>query len=142
MCNCGGNYILAAVHRNLASSVSFCVRKVDFPALVRENFKCAEIQLSARKRTPMRLTFGIFFPQRRKRMHLRTLCGTQPKQYPLNSKLPSFPPHRLFGTSFGEPWSLRVASSRLALALKYAFPHLTRNIYSRIELNMIISGTL
>ena len=33
---------LSPVHRNLALLVSFCVRKVDFPALVRYNFKCAE----------------------------------------------------------------------------------------------------
>ena len=32
----------SAVHRKFAFSVSFCVRKVDFPALVQENFKCAE----------------------------------------------------------------------------------------------------
>ena len=29
------NTFLSAVHRKLALSVSFCVRKVDFPALVR-----------------------------------------------------------------------------------------------------------
>ena len=29
----------------------------------------------------------FFFFQRRKRIHLPTLCGTQPEQYPLNSKL-------------------------------------------------------
>ena len=32
-------YFLSAVHRKLAESMSFCVRKDDFPILVRENFK-------------------------------------------------------------------------------------------------------
>ena len=50
---------LSLVHLKLAFSVSFYVRKVNFPALVRENFKCAENQLYARKATPIRLTFGI-----------------------------------------------------------------------------------
>ena len=51
-------YFFFALYRKLAESVSFCVRKVhfpytwNFPALVREN------QLSARKTTPTRLTFG------------------------------------------------------------------------------------
>ena len=35
---------LTVLHRKLALSVSFCVRKVDFPALVRENLNCAENQ--------------------------------------------------------------------------------------------------
>ena len=52
-------YFLFAVYRKLAESVSFCVWKVDlrhtqnFTALLREN------QLSARKTTPIRLTFGV-----------------------------------------------------------------------------------
>ena len=36
------NDFFSAVYRKIALSVSFCVRKVDFPALVRENFKCAK----------------------------------------------------------------------------------------------------
>ena len=36
------NKFLTTVHRKLALSVSFCVRKVDFPVLMRLNFKCAE----------------------------------------------------------------------------------------------------
>ena len=35
-------YFLSALHRKLFFSVSFCVRKVNFSALVWENFKCAE----------------------------------------------------------------------------------------------------
>ena len=35
-------HFLSAVHRKLALSVSFCVRKLDFPALVQENFNCEE----------------------------------------------------------------------------------------------------
>ena len=65
-------YFLSAVHRKLALSVPFCARKVDFPALVRENFKCAENQLSARTTTLTRLTFGI---QRTKNI-VRITCGT------------------------------------------------------------------
>ena len=34
--------------------------------------------------------FFFFFFRGEKRMHLRKPCGTQPKQYPLNSKLPCF----------------------------------------------------
>ena len=33
---------------------------------------------------------AFFFVQQRKRMHLRTHCETQPKQYHLTSKLPCF----------------------------------------------------
>ena len=50
---------LSVVHRKLALLVSFCMRKADFSALVRKNFKCAENQLSARKTTPTQLTSGI-----------------------------------------------------------------------------------
>ena len=32
-------------------------------------------------------------------MHLRTLCGTRPKQHPLNSKPPAFPPAHDLGTA-------------------------------------------
>ena len=46
-------YFLFAVYRKLALSVSFGARKVDFPALVRWNIKCA------RKTIPTCLTFGI-----------------------------------------------------------------------------------
>ena len=34
--------------------------------------------------------YDFFFFRGEKRIHLRTLCGTRPKQYPLNSKLPCF----------------------------------------------------
>ena len=82
--------ILSAVHRKLALSVSFFVRKVGFPALGRLNFKCVENQLSARKTTSSRLTFGI----QQTKIIVNITCGT----------------------------------TRLALALKYAFLHLIRNI--------------
>ena len=36
------------------------------------------------------ITTDFFFFRGENRMHLRTPCGTQPKQYPLNSELPCF----------------------------------------------------
>ena len=44
-------FFLSDVHRKLALSVSFCVRKADFSALVGSNYKFAKNQLSARKTT-------------------------------------------------------------------------------------------
>ena len=63
---------LYALHRKLALLVSFCVREVIFPALVRYNFKCAENQLSVRKMTSTWLTFDI---QRTKNI-VRITCKT------------------------------------------------------------------
>ena len=63
-------FILSTVHRKLTLSVAFCVRKIK----TNSKFYCtsAENQLSTRKTTPTRLTFGI---QRIKNI-VRITCGT------------------------------------------------------------------
>ena len=60
-------------------------------------------------------------------MHLRTLCGTQPKQYPLNSKLPCFLAKRR-----GVLTSVNIASAESHTACVNVFS-LTPNKKERME---------
>ena len=53
------NNIFCSLYRKLAESVLFFVQKVDFPHTLNFTAIVGENQLSARKTTPTRATFGI-----------------------------------------------------------------------------------